>query len=204
MKKYLLFVPIFLINITAISQTLSKVMFTGATTLASFSFITDQQAIIKISPDGNIIEWGVERQNAPVGYYEKNLMPYMGRVDYYGQESDIAFRGKVKNIGTCTITYYSSSLPVEQKGKIKSIGNLMLDYYMNYDNESYRGKLKSAGSTSISYFGSYDNEAFRGQPKSIGNTAITYYSVFDDRYNKGKIKSIGSVPFSWYNEYDRK
>lgn len=204
MKKYYLLLPLFLIITNVFSQTLSHVTISGATTLKAFSFITSQQVIIKITPDGNMMEWGVEIDPTRNGYYWGKLDPYMGRVEYYGQESDEAFRGKVKSIGNCNITYYASSQPEIQKGKIKTIGSLQLDYYLNYDDINYKGKLKSAGSIAINYFSSYDNDAFKGKLKSVGTTSLTYYSIFDDRLNKGKIKSIGNFRVTWYNEFDRK
>jgi len=204
MKKFLLLLWFFIICITGFAQSLTHVGLSAASTLSSFSFTTSDQAIIKISPDGNIIEWGTASDPGRMGYYQGKLQPYMGRVDYYGPEADEAFRGKVRSIGATVITYYAASQPQEQKGKIKSIGSAQLDYYMSYDNESYRGKLKAAGPVQLVYYGSFDNESFRGKLKSVGNTALTYYSIFDDKFNKGKIKSIGANAFSWYNEMDRK
>lgn len=204
MKKNIFLVVLTLFSFSAFSQTLSHVKLSAATTLSYFCFAADQQAIIKVSPDGNILEWGVEMLQGQVGYYQGRLLPFPGRVDYYGQEVDEAFRGKVKSIGSSIITYYPSSMPQAQKGKVKSIGSAQLDYFMDYDNESLKGKLKTAGNVTINYYASYDNEAFRGKLKSVGNTTLTYYSVFDDKFNQGKIKSIGSANFSWYNNMDRK
>ncbi|MEI9959360.1 MAG: hypothetical protein WDM90_24275 [Ferruginibacter sp.] len=166
MKKIIIAVSTFFVAFSAFSQTLNQISFSGATNLSFFSFITDQQAQIRISAEGNIIEWGIAYEQGRMGYYEGKLQPYMGRVDYYGQEADAAYKGKVKSIGACTITYFPSSSPDEQKGKVKSIGMVMMDYYMNYDNESIRGKLKSAGGTAINYFLSYDNEAYKGKLKN--------------------------------------
>ncbi|NOT94463.1 hypothetical protein [Ferruginibacter sp.] len=205
MKIFSLLISFFIITVgTVYSQSLTHVVISGATTLSSFCFTTGQQVIIKISPDGNILEWGIEVDPSRNGYYRGKLDPYMGRVDYYGPESDEAFRGKVKSIGACTITYYSSSQPAVQKGKVKTIGTLQLDYYMDYDDANYRGKLKSAGSIILNYYSSYDNEVYRGKLKAVGNTSLTYYSLFDDKLNKGKIKSIGTSNYTWYNEFDRK
>lgn len=204
MKKYFLLALFVQISCCGFSQSLSQVALSGASTLSAFSFLTDQQAIIRISPDGNVMEWGMEMEPGRIGYYQGKLLPFMGRVDYYGPEADEAFRGKVKSIGSCTITYYPSSQPAAQKGKVKTIGALLLDYYMDYDDESFKGKLKTAGSTSFGYYASYENEAYKGKLKSVGNTTLTYYSIFDDKSNKGKIKSIGSFTYSWYNDFDRK
>jgi hypothetical protein len=204
MKKYVLLACLTFLGYAALAQSLSHVSLSGAANLASFAFTTGQQVIIKISPEGNIIEWGMEMQEGRYGYYQGKLDPYMGRVEYYGPEADELLRGKVKYIGTCTITYFSSAYPDAQKGKVKTIGTAALDYYMDYDNESYKGKLKIAGPVSFTYYASFDNESFKGKLKAAGNTTLTYYSVFDDKFNKGKIKTIGATAFSWYNEFDRK
>jgi hypothetical protein len=204
MKKLFALLVVLQFSYFGFAQTLSHVGLSSGTTLVSFSFTTDQQAIIKISPDGKMMEWGTELEPGRMGYYQGKLQPYMGRVDYYGQEADEALRGKVKSIGTCTITYYTSSQPESQRGKVRTIGAVLLDYYMTYDNESFAGKLKSAGTTAINYYASFDNEAFKGKLKSVGNTSLTYYSIFDDKFNKGKIKSIGSYSYAWYNNFDRK
>lgn len=204
MKKYFLLLPLYLFAADVFAQTLSHVAISGASTLKAFSFITNQQVIIKITPEGNIIEWGIEIDASRNGYYWGKLDPYLGRIDYYGQEADEAFRGKVKSIGSCSITYYASSQPELQKGKIKTIGAIQLDYYLNYEDVNFQGKIKSAGNLTINYFSSYDNDSFKGKLKSVGLTSLTYYSIFDDRLNKGKIKSIGNYRIAWYNEFDQK
>ncbi|MBS1512166.1 MAG: hypothetical protein JST86_15060 [Bacteroidetes bacterium] len=205
MKKILLLLAVSLLTTYNYAQSLSQVSLSGGgIALSSFSFTTDQQAIIRISPDGNIIDWGMALEPTRIGYYQGKLQPFMGRVDYYGQEADEAYRGKVKSIGTCNITYYGASQPATQKGKVKSIGSVQLDYYMEYDNDAFRGKLKSINGSAVEYYASYDNESFRGKLKSVTGTALTYYSQLDDRLNKGKIKSIGTVSYSWYGEFDRK
>lgn len=204
MKKLLFLSMMFQYGLDGFSQVLNQVSMSSGTTLTAFCFQTDQQVIIRVSPEGKILEWGTAMEQGRYGYYPGKLVPYMGRVDYYGNEADSAFRGKVKSIGSAMITYYASNQPGTEAGKLKSIGNAQLDYYMNYDNESYKGKLKTAGGLSISYYASFDNESFRGKLKSIGSTSITWLSNFDDKLNKGKLKSIGPVNYTWYSQFDRK
>ena len=181
------------------SQQLSQITFSGATTLSYLTFITDQNVLIRVSQDGELMEWGSEIQSQRSNdYYAPDLQPFMGRVDYYGPETvDSVYRGKVKSIGTCAITYYSSLDKDEKPGKLKSIGRLVLDYYTQFDNVAFRGKIKFAGTMILQYYASLENEAFRGKLKSVGNTAIKYHSSFDDRLLQGKVKSIGSVVFNW-------
>ncbi len=186
------------------SQQLGQVTFSDASNLSYLSIITDQGVLIRITTDGKLLEYGTELQSLRSNnYYDPKLQPYIGRVDYYGSESDSAFKGKVKTIGTCAITYYSHYEESTKAGKLKSVGTLILDYYSNYDNAAFRGKLRFLGSSILEYYSSLDDEAYRGKLKSMGNTPIAYYSIFDDKLIKGKIKSIGSVSWTWYTSFDR-
>jgi hypothetical protein len=182
---------------------LTHITFSGGATLSAFSFITDQDIIIRISDDGKVLEWGVDP--GPGRYYNdpRRLQPYLGRVEYFGQEYDSVFRGKVKSIGTCTFTYYDKYESAIKAGKLRTIGRVAVDYYDNYEDEAFKGKLKFAGNDSFGYYPGFENEAFRGKLKSVNNTPLTYYSTFDDKAIKGKIKSIGSIVYSWYASYDR-
>lgn len=189
----------------AFTQQLSQVTYTYATSLAWFSVTTGQNVLIRISDDGKALEWGTEEQSLfSNNYYAPKLLPYMGRVDYYGPEADSAYRGKVKNIGTTTITYYGSGEFAVKTSKIKTIGSLLFDYYTHFDDKLLSGKIKNMGATAIGYYTSFDNESFKGKLKTVGNTAITYYSSFDDALIKGKIKSIGSFNYTWYTSHDPK
>jgi hypothetical protein len=184
------------------SQELSQVSFSEGSTLSSFSFITDQKVVIRISVEGKIIEWGTDPGIGRYNYYTGKLQPFMGRVEYYSPtEYDSTSRGRVKSIGTCTLSYYGSSEADAKRGKIKSIGKLLLDY-VSYESMDNKGKLKSAGNTLFDYYSSFENEAFRNKLKSVGNTSITWYSSFDDKLIKGKIKSIASFNYTWYSSHD--
>lgn len=185
------------------AQQLSQVTFANASSLSYFSFLVDQTVLVRITPEGKILEWGTEMLSQRGNYYAPKLQPYTGRIDYYGQEVDSAFKGKIKSIGTCNFTYYGHYETHEKAGKLKSIGNFQLDYYNNFDNIVFQGKLKFIGSDEIAYYSSIDDQAYKGQLKSIGSTTITYYSTFDDKLIKGKVKSIGSVAFDWYTSFDK-
>lgn len=184
------------------AQELGQVTFAGGTNISYFSFVADQGLFIRISEDGKVLEWGIEVRALRSDYYAPKLQPYLGRVDYYGPESDSAFRGKVKSIGTSVITYYSHYDMDTKVGKIRSIGTVILDYYTNYENKVHKGKLRFIGNLLLEHYSSFENEAYKDKLKSIGNTPITYYSSFDDKLIKGKIKSIGSVPYNWYTSFE--
>ena len=193
---------LFIVN-AASSQKLSQVTISGGITFSYFSFITDQNILLRVSDEGKLLEWGTELLADRGNYYDPKLQPYLGRIEYYGQEADSAFRGKVRSIGTCTFTYYTHLDETTKVGKLKSIGTLLLDYYSNFDNVAYRGKLRFICSSVIEYYSSVDDEAYRGKLKSIGNSPISWYSTFDDKLLKGKLKRVGTVPFEWYSSFDR-
>ena len=186
------------------SQQLSQIGFSGSSSLSYFSFRTDQDVLIRVSEDGRLLEWGTElRSERNNNYYATKLQPFMGRVDYYGSESDTAFKGKVKNIGTCMITYYGPLETPGKAGKLKMIGRINLDYYTNFDNSALKGKLRFIGTQMLEYYSSVENEMIRGKLKTIGSTPITYFSSFDDKMLRGKVKSIGTLTLQWYTSLDR-
>jgi hypothetical protein len=202
MKKLLLTIPLSFWVVCIYSQQLTQVVFSRGANLSSIGFLTDQSVLIRLSEDGKIIEWGKEVKALNYDVYAPQLQPFAGRVDYYGAEGDSVCRGKIKNIGTCSITYYGAYETAEKIGKIKSIGSLSLDYFSQYDNTGLKGKIKQAGSLALDYYGAYENDMVRGKIKSIGNSSIVYYSSFDDKFIKGKVKSIGGVSYTWYTSLD--
>lgn len=205
MRSFFSILLLVTISNIATAQQLSQAGFSGASTLSYFSFLTDQDVLIRVSEDGRLLEWGTElRSERNSNYYAPKLQPFMGRVDYYGSESDTAFKGKVKNIGTCMITYYGPLEIPGKAGKLKTIGRINLDYYTHYDNVALKGKIRFIGTQVLEYYSSVENEAFRGKLKSIGTTPITYFSSFDDKMLRGKIKSIGTLVLQWYNSLDRR
>jgi hypothetical protein len=203
MKKSTLPFVLCLFVLGSFSQRLSQVTLSASANLVSISFLTDQRVCINISAEGNLVEFGTEYEIRPMNYYPGKLQPFMGRMDKFGPESDSALRGKIKSIGTCTITYFSSYENKFLCGKIKTIGSNTFDYYAEYEEAGLKGKIKSAGSTTISFYPSYENEAYRGKLKSMGATTLSYYSSFDDKLVRGKIKSIGNFNYSWYGSNDR-
>lgn len=184
------------------AQKLAQVSFLDGSNLSFFTLQDDQGTLIRLSVDGKLLEWGSELMADRGYYYAPKLQPYMGRVEYYGNDVDSAYRGKVKSIGTSSIMYYGSNDEPMRKGKLRTLGMLNFDYYSIYDEKSMQGKLKFIGNLLLDYYRGYENEDYRGKLKSIGSIGIAYYSVFEDRYNKGKLKSVGTAAYKWYSEYD--
>ncbi|MBA2500836.1 MAG: hypothetical protein H0V30_14015 [Chitinophagaceae bacterium] len=204
MRKFLLAIAFLLPGLFSCSQELGQLKFTGTSRLDYFTFITDQGVHIRVSPDGKILEWGMEEMSIRSNnYYAPKLQPFMGRIDYYGAESDSVVNGKVKSIGTCWITYYNA-YETENAGKIKSIGRNALDYYTRHENAALKGKLRLVGNQVIDYYPSYEDELVRGKLKAIGSTQFIYYNSFDEKFLKGKLKSIGPVNLNYYGIMDRK
>lgn len=204
MKKLLLSILSLFLVAATYSQELSQVTFAGGATLTYFSLLSDRDVLIRISDEGKILEWGTEVQSLRSNnYYAPRLQPYMGRVEYYGAEADSVSKGKVKSIGTASITYYGPYETEYKIGKIRSIGILTFDYFNNYDEKALRGKLKFIGNFNLDYYSSFENEAYKGKLKAVGSTGITYYSSFDDRLIRGKVKSIGTVSYQWYTSVDK-
>lgn len=202
--RYLLSFLYFLVFSTCMfGQVLNQVRFAGGTKFSYFSLLTDYNVQIRISDDGNITEWGTEEQSIrDKNTYAQKLLPYTGRVEYYGDEGDSVSKGRLKSIGTAKITYYGPYETEFKIGKIKTVGSLLFDYYSQEENKIVQGKIKSIGSLEVGYYSSYENEAYKGNLKSIGGTTVTYFSSFDDKQLRGKVKSIGSVNFSWYTSFD--
>lgn len=203
MQKLFTIIPFLALVLKSHTQQLAQVTFSSGADLSYFSFMTDQNVLIRVSPDGKLLEWGIEVMSNRYVYYAPKLQPYMGRIEYYGSESDSVFRGKVKSIGTCSLTYYGSYEQDDKPGKLKSIGRILFDYYSSFEEKTLKGKIKFAGSQMLSYYSPYDDEAYRSKIKSIGSTPISYYSSFDDKLIRGKIKSISGISYSWYSSYER-
>ena len=184
------------------SQAIKYITFAGGSDLSSISFVTDQKIILKISQDGKMIEFGNDLE--PGRFYSRpgQLQKYMGRVEYYERQFDSTINGKLKSVGTTTITYYGAQENAALVGKIKSIGTVWFDYYSDFENEGVRGKLKAAGQKTFTYYTSFENEAYKGKLKSVGGIQISYYSTFDDKLVRGKLKSIGSSNYVWYTSME--
>lgn len=204
MRKIIILLHFSIFSVSLFSQKLSHVIFSGGANFSSFSFITDQKIIIRISLDGKVLQWGNEVELKRSNYRPGDLQEYMGRVEYYNQLADSAFRAKVKNVGTCTITYYGSNENTAKVGKIKSVGTLKFDYYVDVVDKAFRGKLKSMGYDVVTYYSDFENESIKGKLKSVGNIPVSYYTSFDDKLIRGKIKSIGSFNYTWYTSFDRR
>lgn len=201
-QRVILFSALLLSAQTMRAQQLAQVSLNGGASLSYYSILVDQSVLVRISEEGKVLEWGIEVRADRANYYAPKLQPYMGRVEFYGNDADSASRGKVRSIGTCSFYYYPASENNFKAGKIRSAGSLNFDYYTNYDNAAFRGKIKQLGTSMLTYYGSFDEESLRGKLKSVGSTQLTYYSPFDDKLLRGLVKSIGMETFNWYTSLD--
>ncbi|HEY6063587.1 MAG TPA: hypothetical protein VIV35_08260, partial [Chitinophagaceae bacterium] len=120
MKRVSLLISFLFLAKGIYAQELSNIIFSGGAALSSFSFRSDQGVIIRISDNGKVLEWGTDPGPGRYYYDPGKLQPYLGRVEYFGQEYDSVFRGKVKSIGTCTFTYYDKYETATKMGKLKT------------------------------------------------------------------------------------
>ena len=139
MRKFFALTLTIIIFTGGYSQTLKFVSFSQGSEFQSFSFSTNQKIIIKISQDGNVLEWGNEQE--PGRFYSEpgKLQPYMGRVEYYEKQFDSILNGKIKSIGVTSITYYGSTENAALVGKVKSLGNQFINYYIEPGNQTMIG-----------------------------------------------------------------
>lgn len=188
----------------AAAQELAQVSFANGSDLRFLSLLVDGYVQVRISPEGQILEFGTE-ESSPRNpqFYAPRLLPYAGRVEYYGREADSLSQGKIKSIGTAFIQYYESFETEVRRGRIRSIGSLRFDYYEPFENKALAGKLRTLGTLNLGYYTSFENPAFAGKLRMVGSTQITYYSSFDDRLIRGKVKTIGSQVYEWYTSVDR-
>ncbi len=205
MKKILFSLAATLFLAPAFAQSLYKISISDNGNVEKIAFEVETDVILNITTDGNIMSWGYDvfKSRGGENYLDK-MEPYVGRVEYYTEDDNEAFRGKVKAIGRTRITWYASYEGDAFKGKLKSIGSSnMIQYYDTYEDEAYRGKIKSIGANNITWYASYNNEAYRGKLMSIGSTQVTYYSSTDDKAYKGKIKTLGGTTFTYYSSLER-
>jgi hypothetical protein len=206
MKKILLFSLFSFLIGNVFSQQISKITLGTSGALESISITIADNAIINMKEDGSIINFGLPRYNRITdnyGDYTDLLDPFVGRIEYYSNLDNEAFRGKVKYIGKTQITYFASYDDENLRGKIRSIGTILLGYFMNYEDKDVKGKLRKIGAVDLDYFTSFDNEAFRGKLRAVGATNLTYYASYDDKAFAGRIKSIGNFGYTYYSSYDR-
>ena len=203
MKKFIFVIVTLLLFNLVFSQQISKVAISGNGQLDVFAFGLDEQVQIYLSKDGNISKWGFDRF---IGYqenYNGDLLPYVGRIEYYSQNDDESLRGKIKYIGKTLLTYYASYENEALKGKLKSIGAINFDYYLTYEDAAYRGLIKTIGRKMIVWYASYENVDLRGKLKNFGSTTLIYYNSFEDKAFRGKIKSIDRFAFVYYSSFEQ-
>ena len=142
MRKSFILLSIFFLSSFANAQRLAQASFLDDRNLSFFTLQDDQGVLIRLSIDGKLLEWGSEIMADRGYYYAPKLQPYMGRVEYYGNDVDSAFRGKVKSIGISSINYYGSNDEPMKKGKGKNAGHVELRLLFRIRGKKYAGKAK--------------------------------------------------------------
>ena len=184
------------------AQRISKISINNSGVLQTFAITSDDNAIIILTPEGDVVNYGTEYFSEKIQNYSR-IEKFNGRVELFAVTDDKAMQGKLKYLGRTSVTYYASYDVESLRGKVKTIGNLAFNYFMEYDDVTLKGKIKSIGNTQLQYFTGFDNEALRGKLKSAGSTNLNYYPSFEDKAIKGKIKSIGQINFSYYTSFEK-
>ncbi len=202
MKK--IFFIAFCLGLTTLmhAQKLQRVILSQSSKNATLCFLAENSTYIQISAEGQLTEWGPDFPRGSMYYIPGKLNSYMGRVDYYPENSNPALRGKPRYIGASAITYYTADENELLTGKVKSIGSNMISYYLAFDDAALRGKVQRAGAVRINYYSSFDNEAVQGKLQTVGNTRIEYFTSFDDKAFRGKIKQVGPYGFTYFPSFD--
>ncbi len=202
MKHISILIFLVIIGITSFAQKIAKINITSAGTTESFTIGLDENVILNVSPDGNLVNYGVDYFSEKIANYSR-LENYNGRIEMYTATDDKSYQGKLKYIGRTGVTYYASFEDESLRGKIKSIGSLAFTYYQPFEDALLKGKIKSIGANQIGFYNSFDNDALKGKLKMVGSTSLNYYSSFDNESFRGKIKNIGAVNFTYYPSQDR-
>lgn len=204
MTKTILTIVVLFLGATSYSQQLSQVTFSYDGQLMYFTLKNDQGVLMRISPEGGLLEFGSEEVSLRnSNYYNPKLLPYPGRVEIYSHQPDSTINGKIKSIGMSSLRWYAQYEPTMKAGKLQAVGRVSIDYYDNFADKSLQGKIKNINNQPVEYYPFLGtDDAYKGKLKTVANTAITYYSSFDDRQLRGKLKSIGPVNFQWYTSFD--
>ena len=204
MKKILIS-AFLLVTVAFVSaQRINKISVSNKGSNTTVSVLLSENVMVNVNQDGNIVEWGVDKyadRGATNNVYRK-LTPYEGRVEYYTDKDNEAFRGKIKSIGSTIITYFASFEEASMVGRIKSIGAQKFGYYTKYDDATSAGKLKSIGSSNFVYYSSFENDAIKGKIKNAANVVFTYFSSMDDKSIAGNFKSVNGSAFEYYTTQD--
>ena len=149
MKKLFLITGLSLLATLAFAQKIAHIVLPNNSISNTITFLVDETVLVNITPDGKIIDWGIENNMwRQFNYsYPPRLEKYMGKEEYYPAIANDGSRGKVKYIGRTGFTYYSSAENERWTGKIKSIGGQSFEYYSSYDRREFSGSLKTANRT---------------------------------------------------------
>jgi hypothetical protein len=204
MRKIFFSLLIVFATLSVQSQRLNKIILTDKGATTTTCFLLNENVVIHITQEGQIGEWGVDLYaDRPVDYVNRKITPYGGRVEYYTEKDNAAFRGKLKYVGNVMFTYYADFDEKSMVGKLKSIGTNNFSYYTEYDDPTAKGKIKSIGRMNFAFYSSFDNDAFKGKIRNAGTVGFTYYASTDDKAFAGKVKSMNNMPFTYYSSQER-
>jgi hypothetical protein len=203
-KTSLIIIALFMMINVSFSQRVHKIILADKGASITTGFLLNENVVVFIGQDGSISEWGVDRYADRAGdQISRKLDTYGGRIEYYTDKDNEAFRGKIKYIGNTMITYFASFDDKDKAGRIKTIGTIPFNYFTTYDDPSAKGKIRMVGRTAYSFYTNFDNDAYKNKIKSVGTVGITYFATTDDKALVGKVKSVNNRPFTYYTSQDQ-
>src|SRR6185436_1119845 len=107
MKRFLFTLAAMFLFALSFGQRLSQITITNGGNSDIISFITEDAVIVNMSNDGKIIDFGIDSSTGRYYNTPGRLEKYMGRIEYYTDNDNEAYRGKVKYIGRASFTYYN-------------------------------------------------------------------------------------------------
>lgn len=120
MKKFLFTIAVLLACMNVFSQRINKITLTDNGNANIITYALDEDVVLNISKEGNLVDWGVDRYAGRIDFMQRKLDPYTGRVEYYTENDNEAFRGKIKYIGKTLVTYFASFDNSVLVGRIKA------------------------------------------------------------------------------------
>src|SRR5678815_2522924 len=83
MKQIFIVIAFVLFSPSSFSQKLSQVSLAGG----YISILIDQNVLIRITPDGRLIDWGTELASQRTNSYDPKLQPYLGSCLLYTSDA---------------------------------------------------------------------------------------------------------------------
>ena len=96
MKSIKLIIAFFLFSFATQAQRINKIFIKEKGASIVTSFLLSENVVIQVAQDGSIAKWGVDKySDRGTDYIQRPLDPFTGRIEYYTEKENEAFRGKI-------------------------------------------------------------------------------------------------------------